>query len=95
MQSLLDDYGLADVSKAAEAVKQAVEQGQFLKATELWSMTESAVERVCTTLHDLEKMLAGYLMYCLILNCFMEVVFHRGKQGKQCLSSKIYQQTLI
>uniref|UniRef100_A0AAX7U7Y8 Carboxypeptidase n=1 Tax=Astatotilapia calliptera TaxID=8154 RepID=A0AAX7U7Y8_ASTCA len=43
--SLLDDYGLADVSKAAEAVKQAVEQGQFLKATELWSMTESAVER--------------------------------------------------
>uniref|UniRef100_A0A669B3X4 Carboxypeptidase n=1 Tax=Oreochromis niloticus TaxID=8128 RepID=A0A669B3X4_ORENI len=43
--SLLDDYGLADVSKAAEAVKQAVEQGQFLKATELWSVTESAVER--------------------------------------------------
>lgn len=95
MQSLLDDYGLADVSKAAKAVKQAVEQGQFLKATELWSLTESAVEQVCTTLHNLKKMLAGYLMYCLILNCFMEVVFHRGNRGKQCLFSKIYQRTLI
>ncbi|XP_047427020.1 retinoid-inducible serine carboxypeptidase [Mugil cephalus] len=43
--SLLDDYGLADVNKAAEAVKQAVEQQQFSKATELWSVTESVVEQ--------------------------------------------------
>uniref|UniRef100_A0AAX7TK48 Carboxypeptidase n=1 Tax=Astatotilapia calliptera TaxID=8154 RepID=A0AAX7TK48_ASTCA len=43
--SPLGQYQILNVSKAAEAVKQAVEQGQFLKATELWSMTESAVER--------------------------------------------------
>ncbi|KAM4531015.1 retinoid-inducible serine carboxypeptidase [Odontesthes bonariensis] len=43
--SLLDDYGLADVSSAAEAVKQAVEQQQFLKATELWSVAETVVEQ--------------------------------------------------
>lgn len=49
VQSLLDDYGLADVGKAAEAVKNAVEQQQFEKATELWSVTESVVEQVGTT----------------------------------------------
>ncbi|XP_042361044.1 retinoid-inducible serine carboxypeptidase [Plectropomus leopardus] len=43
--SLLDDYGLADVSGAAEAVKQAVEQQQFDKATELWSVAETVVEQ--------------------------------------------------
>ncbi|KAE8283552.1 Retinoid-inducible serine carboxypeptidase [Larimichthys crocea] len=43
--SLLDDYGLADVSSAADAVKKAVEQQQFEKATELWSVTESVVEQ--------------------------------------------------
>ncbi|CAN9505341.1 unnamed protein product [Ophioblennius macclurei] len=43
--SLLDDYGLQDVSTAAEAVKQAVEQQQFQKATELWSVTETVVEQ--------------------------------------------------
>uniref|UniRef100_A0A4W6F317 Carboxypeptidase n=1 Tax=Lates calcarifer TaxID=8187 RepID=A0A4W6F317_LATCA len=43
--SLLDDYGLADVNNAAEEVKKAVEQQEFLKATELWSMTESVVEQ--------------------------------------------------
>ncbi|XP_037544740.1 retinoid-inducible serine carboxypeptidase [Nematolebias whitei] len=42
--SLLDDYGLADVSSAAEKVKQAVENEDFLKATELWSVAESVVE---------------------------------------------------
>lgn len=49
VQSLLDDYGLADVSSAADAVKKAVEQQQFEKATELWSVTESVVEQVGTT----------------------------------------------
>uniref|UniRef100_UPI0037E95ADE retinoid-inducible serine carboxypeptidase n=1 Tax=Semicossyphus pulcher TaxID=241346 RepID=UPI0037E95ADE len=43
--SLLDDNGLADVSGAAEAVKQAVEQQQFEKATELWSVAETVVEQ--------------------------------------------------
>ncbi|XP_070703890.1 retinoid-inducible serine carboxypeptidase [Pempheris klunzingeri] len=43
--SLLDDYGLAEVSSAAQAVKDAVEQEQFQKATELWSLTETAVEQ--------------------------------------------------
>uniref|UniRef100_A0A7N8XZX1 Carboxypeptidase n=1 Tax=Mastacembelus armatus TaxID=205130 RepID=A0A7N8XZX1_9TELE len=46
--SLLDDYGMADVNSAAEAVKQAVEQQQFQKATELWSVTETVVEQVGT-----------------------------------------------
>lgn len=53
MQSLLDDYGLAEVNKAAEAVKQAVEQQEFLKATEMWSVAESVVEQVCTALEYL------------------------------------------
>ncbi|XP_029944496.1 retinoid-inducible serine carboxypeptidase [Salarias fasciatus] len=43
--SLLDDFGLQDVNAAAAAVKQAVEQQQFLKATELWSVTETVVEQ--------------------------------------------------
>ncbi|KAI1884097.1 hypothetical protein AGOR_G00222900 [Albula goreensis] len=43
--SLLDDYGLGEVTKAAKAVELAVEQGQFQKATELWSITESVVEQ--------------------------------------------------
>ncbi|XP_030646198.1 retinoid-inducible serine carboxypeptidase [Chanos chanos] len=43
--SLLDDYGLREVNSAAMAVQQAVDQGQFEKATELWSVTESVVEQ--------------------------------------------------
>lgn len=43
--SLLDDFGLADVSNAADAVKKAVEQQQFEKATELWSVAETVVEQ--------------------------------------------------
>ncbi|XP_075998985.1 retinoid-inducible serine carboxypeptidase [Genypterus blacodes] len=43
--SLLDDYGLADVNSAAEAVKKAIEEQNFLKATELWSITENVVEQ--------------------------------------------------
>lgn len=46
LQSLLDDYGLADVKAAADAVKQAVQQEQFQKATELWSVAETVVEQV-------------------------------------------------
>lgn len=48
VQSLLDDYGLTDVSAAAEAVKEAVQQEQFQKATELWSVAETVVEQVGT-----------------------------------------------
>lgn len=43
--SLLDDYGLAEVSNVAEAVKKAVEQEKFLEATALWSQTETVVEQ--------------------------------------------------
>uniref|UniRef100_A0A3P8W2M5 Carboxypeptidase n=1 Tax=Cynoglossus semilaevis TaxID=244447 RepID=A0A3P8W2M5_CYNSE len=43
--SLLDDNGLSEVTSAAEEVKKAVEQQQFEKATELWSMAETAVEQ--------------------------------------------------
>lgn len=49
MQSLLDDFGLADVSNAAKAVQMAVEQQQFEKATQLWSVAETVVEQVSTT----------------------------------------------
>lgn len=52
MQSLLDDHGLADVSSAAEAVKEAVEQQQFEKATELWSVAETVIEQVGTVPED-------------------------------------------
>ncbi|TNM97428.1 hypothetical protein fugu_015584 [Takifugu bimaculatus] len=43
--SLLDDVGLADVSNAAKDVERAVEQQQFEKATELWSVAETVVEQ--------------------------------------------------
>ncbi|CAL1589260.1 unnamed protein product [Knipowitschia caucasica] len=43
--SLLDDLGLAEVSAVAQDVQAAMEQGHFLKATELWSLAESVVEK--------------------------------------------------
>lgn len=43
--SLLDDPGLVEVSAVAQQVKTAVEEGQFLKATALWSQAETAVEK--------------------------------------------------
>uniref|UniRef100_A0A8C9SRG1 Carboxypeptidase n=1 Tax=Scleropages formosus TaxID=113540 RepID=A0A8C9SRG1_SCLFO len=43
--SLLDDNGLGEVTMAAKAVQQAVNEGNFQKATELWSDTESVVKQ--------------------------------------------------
>uniref|UniRef100_A0A671M8R3 Carboxypeptidase n=1 Tax=Sinocyclocheilus anshuiensis TaxID=1608454 RepID=A0A671M8R3_9TELE len=43
--SLLDDNGLDEVTKAAKAVLEAVRQGQYQKATDLWSITENVVEQ--------------------------------------------------
>ncbi|KAL6476406.1 hypothetical protein MHYP_G00149050 [Metynnis hypsauchen] len=43
--SLLDDYGLMEVTRAAKAVQEAVEQGQYEEATEQWSITENVVEQ--------------------------------------------------
>lgn len=43
--SLLDDPGLAEVRGVALQVQEAVEQGHFMKATELWSEAESVVEK--------------------------------------------------
>ncbi|KAI4880484.1 hypothetical protein NFI96_016248, partial [Prochilodus magdalenae] len=43
--SLLDDYGLTEVTSAAKAVQEAMDQGQYAKATELWSVTENVVEQ--------------------------------------------------
>ncbi|KAL4657907.1 Serine carboxypeptidase 1-like [Arapaima gigas] len=43
--SLLDDTGLGEVSKAATAVEQAVKEGNFIRATELWSETETVIEQ--------------------------------------------------
>lgn len=70
MQSLLDDYGLAEVSRAAEAVKQAVEQQQFQKATELWSLAETAVEQVGTKslrCKDFRTSLFGVVVFAFCL----------------------------
>ncbi|RXN31512.1 retinoid-inducible serine carboxypeptidase [Labeo rohita] len=44
-KSLLDDNGLNEVSKAANDVQEAVKQGQYQKATDLWSITENVVEQ--------------------------------------------------
>lgn len=57
LQSLLDEAGLADVSGAAEAVRRAVEQQQFEKATELWSVAETVVEQVSG---DLNRIITVY-----------------------------------
>ncbi|XP_051988380.1 retinoid-inducible serine carboxypeptidase-like [Xyrauchen texanus] len=43
--SLLDDNGLEEVYNAAKGVQQALDQGQYQKATEMWSITESVVEQ--------------------------------------------------
>ncbi|KAL2101497.1 hypothetical protein ACEWY4_003258 [Coilia grayii] len=43
--SLLDDAGLMEVGSAAEAIKRAVTDGDFVKATELWSVLENVVEQ--------------------------------------------------
>ncbi|XP_041941959.1 retinoid-inducible serine carboxypeptidase [Alosa sapidissima] len=43
--SLLDDAGLTEVGNAAEAVKRAVTDGEWVKATELWSILENIVEQ--------------------------------------------------
>ncbi|TRY59609.1 hypothetical protein DNTS_003892 [Danionella cerebrum] len=43
--SLLDDNGLNEVITAAKAVLEAVSQGQYQKATELWSVTENVIEQ--------------------------------------------------
>ncbi|GAA6103379.1 retinoid-inducible serine carboxypeptidase [Tachysurus ichikawai] len=43
--SLLDDFGLGEVMRAAKEVQKAVEQEQYDKATQLWSVAESVVEQ--------------------------------------------------
>lgn len=45
-QSLLDDFGLGEVMRAAKEVQKAVEQEQYDTATELWGVTENVVEQV-------------------------------------------------
>ena len=45
MQSLVDRGGLAAINAAAMATKQAVDAGQFDKATQLWSNTEDIIEK--------------------------------------------------
>lgn len=72
LQSLLDDFGLADVSSAADDVKRAVEQQQFEKATELWSVAETVVEQVGGTTET--------LIQSTEIMCNLIVVFTRGKK---------------
>ena len=47
LQSLIDREGLAAINKVAKATKQAVNAGNFEKATELWNTAEKMVEN-CT-----------------------------------------------
>ncbi|KAM4664841.1 retinoid-inducible serine carboxypeptidase [Discoglossus pictus] len=42
--SLLDEGGLADVQQSANEVLEAMKQGQYERATELWSQTEDVIE---------------------------------------------------
>ncbi|TSK87481.1 Retinoid-inducible serine carboxypeptidase [Bagarius yarrelli] len=44
-KSLLDDFGLNEVTRAAKEVQKAVEQEQYDKATQLWSIAENVVEQ--------------------------------------------------
>ncbi|XP_007947847.1 retinoid-inducible serine carboxypeptidase [Orycteropus afer afer] len=43
--SLLDDQGLAEVSKVAEQVLDAVSEGHYQKATQLWGKAEMVIEQ--------------------------------------------------
>ncbi|KAF7698291.1 retinoid-inducible serine carboxypeptidase [Silurus meridionalis] len=43
--SLLDDFGLGEVMRAAKEVQKAIEEGQYDTATELWNVAENVVEQ--------------------------------------------------
>ncbi|XP_040190444.1 retinoid-inducible serine carboxypeptidase [Rana temporaria] len=43
--SLLDENGLKDVQKAADAVQDALNKGQYEEATQKWSWTEDVIEQ--------------------------------------------------
>ncbi|XP_076852882.1 retinoid-inducible serine carboxypeptidase isoform X2 [Brachyhypopomus gauderio] len=43
--SLLDDYGLKEVMKAAKTVQQMVAEGKYEEATQWWANTENVVEQ--------------------------------------------------
>ncbi|XP_075034167.1 retinoid-inducible serine carboxypeptidase [Mixophyes fleayi] len=43
--SLLDEHGLKEVQSSANAVQDALNKGQFVEATELWSRTEDVIEQ--------------------------------------------------
>ncbi|XP_060757298.1 retinoid-inducible serine carboxypeptidase [Neoarius graeffei] len=43
--SLLDDFGLSKVMRAAEEVQKAIEQEQYDTATQLWGVAENVVEQ--------------------------------------------------
>lgn len=75
VQSLLDDHGLADVSSAAEAVKEAVEQQQFVKATELWSVAETVIEQVGTVLEDPQYRILFDVIRCTCTHRKLIIVF--------------------
>lgn len=57
---------------AADAVKQAVEQQQFQKATELWSVAETVVEQVGATQEGALHCLSGSLFHrwSFVFYCF-------------------------
>ncbi|MCJ8739543.1 hypothetical protein PDJAM_G00048300 [Pangasius djambal] len=43
--SLLDDFGLGEVMRAAKEVQKAIEQEQYDTATQLWGVTENVIEQ--------------------------------------------------
>lgn len=69
LQSLLDEAGLADVSRAAEAVRKAVEQEEFDKATALWSVTETVVEQVSRDVDTVTQCIYIHLKMAILMKC--------------------------
>ena len=55
LQGLLDDPGMAVVKQSAQATQTAVDNQQWERATDLWSLTELAVsvlQLICFTTHN-------------------------------------------
>ena len=49
VQSLLNEEGLAKVERVANMTQEALDQGNYAQATQLWGEAESVIESVRTT----------------------------------------------
>ena len=53
-QSLLNQEGLSQVQAVANMTEQALQQGEYAKATQLWGEAEDTIETVCSTHHTMK-----------------------------------------